>query len=159
MARSSQTYENVEIFGLLQLTSDAILRVRQSQLREVGISNIQSALLYMVKHLEPPVTPAEISRRLFRKPHTVFALLKQMERQGLVRKIKDLERKNMARVVLTEKGEEAYRRSMEKWEAIDEIMSCLTREEHAALRSFLRQLRGKSLEKLGVHHRPVPRST
>lgn len=36
-------------------------------------------------------------------------LLDRMEKQGLVRKVNDLERKNPIRVAVTEKGEEAYR--------------------------------------------------
>jgi len=47
---------------------------------------------------------------------------------GLVRKVKDLNRKNRIQVVLTEKGEEAYRRSREM-KAVGNIMSSLSGKE------------------------------
>jgi len=54
---------------------------------------MQAAVLFVVRNMKTAATPAEISRRLFREPHTVSELIKRMEKQGLVRKKKDLEKK------------------------------------------------------------------
>ena len=148
--------EVFELWALLHQSSDSIARARQKELREVGVSMIQSALLFVVRSIEGPATPAEISRRIFREPHTVFELLQQMEKKGLLRRVKDLERKNMVRIVLTEKGEETYHRSRDKREAVCQIMSCLSQQERANLRAYLQKVRGKALATLGVKHQLFP---
>ncbi len=142
---------NFELWTALFQTRDTMARCRERELREggPGISGIQASVLWIVKNIPGPPTPAEISRWVFREPHTVSMLLKQMEKQGLVKKVRDLERKNLVRVVVTDEGEEAYRRSRESAKVIDEIISCLSQEEKANLLAYLERLRSKALEKLG----------
>ena len=72
-------------------------------------------------------------------------ILIHMEKQGLVKRTKDLDKKNMIRVELTEKGEEALRRSREL-KSIHNILSCLSQEEHDNLRGYLEKLRNRALE-------------
>mgnify|MGYP003681958247 CR=1 FL=1 len=134
---------------LLHQTADAIIRARENELRKIGISRMKAVVLFIVKAISGPATPAEIARWLFREPHTVSGILDRMERQGLIRKAKDLERKNMIRVVLTEKGEEAYHRSSEI-KAIRNILSCLSQGEQDNLRAYLETLRKKALKELRV---------
>jgi len=140
-----------EIWSALFQTRDTMARCREREMREsgTGISGIQAAVLWIVKNIPGPPTPAEISRWVFREPHTVSMLLTHMEKQGLVTKVKDLERRNLVRVVVTAKGEEAYQRSRENAKVIDEIISCLSQEDKANLLAYLERLRSKALEKLG----------
>ena len=72
-----------ELWVLFHQACDAMARAREDELRKFGISRIQAAVLFIIKAIEGPATPAEISRWLFREPHTVFRLLKRMEKQGL----------------------------------------------------------------------------
>jgi DNA-binding MarR family transcriptional regulator len=118
----------------------------------MGLSMMHAAVLYIVKASKEPVTPAQISRWLFREPHSVSGLLQRMEKQGLLKRAKDLERKNVIRVTLTEQGEEACRRSREM-KPIHRIMSHLSPEESDSLRASLTTLRDKALEE----HRRGPR--
>lgn len=71
-----------------------------------------------------------------------------------MRKVKDLERKNLIRVVITEKGEEAYHRSREM-KAIHKILSCLSQKKRDNLRAYLEMLRDKALVQLRVDY-PLP---
>ena len=145
-----------ELWVLLHQTSDVIAKAREDELREFGISEIQAGVLFVVKTAKAPVTPAEVSRWLFREPHTVSGLLNRMEKQGLIRKAKDLERKNLIRVTLTEKGEKAYQRSI-NLHAIHTILSTLSQKERDSLRAHLEKLRGKGLKELGVKRQlPFP---
>ncbi len=141
-----------ELWGLLNQASHAMERAREDELRPLGLSMMHAAVLYIVKVAKDPVTPTQISRWLFREPHSVSGLLSRMERQGLVKTAKDLERKNAIRVTLTEQGEEACRRSREM-EPIHRIMSHLSPEERDSLRAHLETLRDKALEQ----HQRSPR--
>ena len=138
---------DLELWVLVRQVSDVMERVRERELREAGISLIQATVLFAVKAIKGPATPAEVSRWVVREPHTVSALLNRMEKQGLVRKIKDLERKNLVRIALTKKGEEAYRQSR-RMKVIPKILSCLSLEERDNLRSYFEILRNKALEEL-----------
>jgi len=145
-----------ELWVLLHQACDAMIRARENELREFGISRMQAAVLFIVKAIDGPATPAEVSRWLFREPHTVSGLLGRMEKQGLVRQVKDLERKNMIRVAITEKGEEAYQRSKEL-KVIRTILSSLSPEQREVLRPYVETLRNKALGELGMKYRlPFP---
>ena len=145
------------LWVLLHQTADALSKTRDNELRKsVGISRMQAAVLFIVKAITGPATPAEISRWLFREPHTVSGILERMEKKGLVRRSKDLERKNMIRVELTEKGEEALQRSRELT-AVRNILLCLSDEELENLRRYLETLRNKAIEELRIDYElPFP---
>ena len=141
-----------ELWAVLHQAAHAVERAREDELKEVGVSMMQAAVLITVKATKGPATPAIISRWLFREPHTVSAVLDRMEKLGLVKRVKDLPRKNVVRVVLTEKGEEVYQRSKD-WKVVPNILSCLSAEERDALRACLERLRDKAIEE----HRGTPR--
>jgi len=156
MKTNVATDRDYELWVLLHQACDAMARARENELIPVGISRMQAAVLFIVKAIEGPATPAEISRWLFREPHTVSGLLERMEKQGLVRKVKDLERKNLIRVLFTETGEEAYQRSREM-KVIRKILSCLSPKERDNLRAYVETLRNKALGELGISYRlPFP---
>ncbi len=144
--------QDYELWGLLDQAAHAMERAREDELRPIGLSMMHAAVLYIVKAGKGPVTPAQISRWLFREPHSVSGLLQRMEKQGLVKRAKDLERKNVVRVTLTEQGEEAYRRATEM-KPILRVMSLLSPEERDSLRAYLKTVRDKALEE----HRPRSR--
>jgi DNA-binding MarR family transcriptional regulator len=124
-----------------------VIRVAEAELRTLDLTMIQAAVLYWVKTSKEPPTPADLSRLLFRRPHTVSDLLNRMEKQGLVRRKKDSRRKNVSRVVLTEKGEEAFRRQKDVG-AVARILSELTAEETETALAALEKLRKKAIEEL-----------
>lgn len=143
--------EDYELAVLLRHTTDALFRAREKELRKAGISRIQAAVFFILKTITTTATPAAISRRLLRKAHTTSELLNRMAEKGLVKKVKDLERKNQVRVVITEKGEEAYRRSREMG-VISRMLACLSPSERSEFGVYLERLRDKALEELGVEY-------
>ena len=156
MKNFSLTDQDFNLWWLLVQTRDAILKARRKELRQYNVSGRNAATLFIIQSLGDNATPAEISRWLLREPHSISEILNRMEKQGLVRKIRDLARKNMVRVVLTEKGLEAYFQST-KLESVRKIMSSLFEEERQQLRSSLLTLRNKALKELGTEYQiPFP---
>ena len=88
-------------------TRDAIFRNRVLELQKHDLSARQSSVLIVLEELDRKATPAEILTWVFREPHSVSNFLKRMERDGLIKRIKDLARKNMIRIEITDKGREA----------------------------------------------------
>jgi MarR family multiple antibiotic resistance transcriptional regulator len=145
--------QDYELWVLLQQARDAVFRAREKELRKCGISTVQSAVLFIIQAIGHGATPAEISRWMFRRPHGVSALLDRMEKEGLVKKVKDLDRKNMVRVEITEKGYQAYDDSTRR-ESVHRIMSSLSEEQRRQLKSWLLKVRDTACEELRVDARP-----
>jgi DNA-binding MarR family transcriptional regulator len=142
-----------EAFGLYLLllrTKDVIHKAREDELWRGNISSsAEAGVLFLVEDLGQRATPAEISRHLFRRSHGISMLVGRMEKRGLVRKVKDLHRKNLVRVELTEKGQQACKYAA-KLESIHRIMSSLSRKEHRQLSSLLQKLCEKASAEAGV---------
>jgi DNA-binding MarR family transcriptional regulator len=155
MGTDVKTYGKRELWALLSQASNAMSRVADSELSQVGISMMQAAVLVFVKNAKEPVIPAHISRWLFREPHTVSQLLMRMEKQGLVKRTKDLDRKNQVRITLTEKGEKAFQKQSEM-RGIGKILSTLSPEECNKLGASLRKLRDEAIKELDARPRQLP---
>ena len=137
---------------LLAQTRDAIFKARWKELSRYDISARQAAVLVAIQAVGDKATPAEISRWVFRKAHSISELLSRIEKAGLVRKVKDLDRKNQVRVVLTEKGRETYHHQSTNTVSIRKIMSLLSEEDRQQLRSCLQVLRDKAVKELGIKY-------
>ncbi len=142
-----------EDFGLwlhLVRTKDVIHSARHEELWQGGItSNAEAGILFLVRDLGGRATPAEISRHLFKKSHGISMLISRMGKKGLVRKVKDLDRKNLVRVEMTEKGQKAFEYAA-KLTSIHSIMSVLSKQERRQLDLVLRKLRSKAAEITGI---------
>lgn len=145
--------KDLNLWALLRLTERAIFKAREKELAQYGITVEQAAVCFYVRIIGNNATPAELSRWMLREPHTISGILDRMEKKGMVRKVKDLDRKNQVRVVLTEKGKQAYDQSTKR-EAIHQIVSSLSEEERKQLRSCLNTLRDKALKELGIFNKP-----
>jgi len=145
--------EDFKLWALLGQAADVVLRARQKELNRYGISAIEAGTLLAIQIIGDRATPAEITRWLLRKPHTVSELLKRMEKEGLVTKSKDLERGNLVRVRITEKGRQAYQQSTKR-KSIRKVMSVLSEEERQQLMASLEKLRNRALKELRIEHKP-----
>jgi DNA-binding MarR family transcriptional regulator len=136
--------ENEKAWVQLSRAFRAVERAREVELEKFGLSPIEAAVLHALESADDPVTPAKLSRWLYREPHTMSGLLNRMEDKGLVKKSKNLEKKNLVRVTLTKKGEQAFQ---QQWEAriVPKITSFLSKKEMDSLKETLDKLEGKAL--------------
>ncbi len=145
------------LWTLLHQTTEAIGRAREKELAEHGIALRQVAALYVINHLiktkGESVTPTELAQWLFRRPNTISSILDRMEREGLINKGKDDQRRNLVRVSLTEKGRDAYQKSTQR-ESLHQVMGCLSTEEQDVFFGYLERLRDNALKYLGVTEKP-----
>jgi DNA-binding MarR family transcriptional regulator len=65
------------------------------------------------------------------------------------------DRKNLVRVSITEKGQQAYHKSTRR-KSIHRIISSLSEEERQKLRSCLEKLQNKAFKELIVEYKPPP---
>ena len=147
----------LELWTLLGQTRMSMLKVRRKELRQLNITTSKGFVLTGIKLFGDRATPAQISRWLFLEPHSISELLSTMEKEGLIRKVRDLGRRDQLRVVLTEKGSEICQQML-KIESIRRMMSSLSTEERQLLRSCLLKLRESAIKELGPRYElPFPR--
>jgi MarR family transcriptional regulator, organic hydroperoxide resistance regulator len=149
--------EDQDLWLLLTHTRYAVFRAREKELQRYGVSPEQISLLFTVQALGNKATPAALSRHILRQPHTVSALVDRMARRGLVKKVKDLDRKNLVRVVLTEKGQKTYELSTKRG-PIHRIMSELSPKEKGDFKNYLVRLLAKARREIGLDRDDLPPS-
>lgn len=150
---NSSTNQDYDLWVLLGQTRQAMVRARQKELDQYGISVSRAAALFAIHTLGDKAAPGKISRWLFRESHSVSELLSKMEREGLVRKVKDTKHQRQVRVMITDKGLEAYGHSLER-ASIQNIMSSLSRREYQQLKQCLLKLRRSAMAEIALRNEP-----
>ncbi len=145
---------HVSLIWLLFHVRHVLFQARASELSKYGVTPMQATIMFIVRSIGEKATPAEISRWLFLKPHSISGLLTRMERDGLITKVKDLDRKNQVRIVLTDKANRLYRKSVSS-RSFRRIMSCLPDSEARQLEVTLQKLRDRALKELGIKWKPA----
>ena len=138
-----------DLWMLLTHTRYAIYRAREKELQRYGVSPEQVGVLFVVQALGNKATPSEISRLIIRQPHTVSALIERMAEKGLVKKMHDLDRKNLVRVSLTEKGQKVYDYSTKRG-PIHRIMATLSTAERSNFQKTLEKLQEQARKEIGL---------
>jgi len=151
----SYSDEDHDLWMLLTHTRYAIYRSREKELHRYGVSPEQVGVLFIVQALDTKATPSEISRFILRQPHTVSALIERMAEKGFVKKMHDLERKNLVRVSLTEKGKKVYEYSTKRG-PIHRIMNVLAPAERTQLRKLLQKLHAQARKEIGLDREKYP---
>ncbi len=144
-----------DLWVLLAHARYAVYRSREKELQRYGVSPEQAGILFMVQALGSRATPSEISRFILRQPHTVSALIERMEEKGFVKKVHDLDKKNLVRVSITEKGQKVYEYSTKRG-PIHRIMSVFSDEEKDQLRVLLERLHIQARKELGLDREQYP---
>ena len=135
-----------QIWFALHEVDTGILKAIEKEVRPFQISTPAAGLMYVLQASGEPATLNELSRWLFRRPHSVSELVARMSKQGLARKVKDHKRKGSVRVKLTKKGEEVLDQYMKKMNVVHTIMSRLSEEERGIFMTCLDKLRKKTRE-------------
>ena len=127
---------------------------------KVGLTHEKLTILQLATLYEDPLTPAEISRSLFRESQTIAAMLSRMEREGLVKRVPKRKGKPYTEVIATAKGKELCGPAVEVTISFAmELMSCLSAEELEQLQKLLRKIRQKALDQLYIELLPPPQGT
>jgi MarR family transcriptional regulator, organic hydroperoxide resistance regulator len=135
----------IMVYGLLMRARDVLYANRDKELHQYGISLAEASVIYIIHQADNNITPAEISRKSYRKDHSIHGLLSRMEKKGLISRTRDSKRKNVWRVGLTDKGYQAYLQAVERKSIID-VTSILKKKELEQLDTTLRKLINKALE-------------
>ena len=104
IAQNSYKYS----WHLIGKVSHLLFWVRQRELMPYNILPRQAYILFLLYNLDHKATLDELSRLTDRKTGTLSIIISRMERDGLVKKIRENPRSVLLKYELTEKGVAAY---------------------------------------------------
>ncbi len=139
--------DDYNLIALINQTGHAFSLARTRELSKYGLSMMRAAVLLVLQTRDNNATPTEISQWLLREPHTISALLDRMEKDGLIRRYRDLRKKNTVRVVMTDKGRAAYQQSLQR-QTFHSVMSVLSDDEREQLRNIMTKLWLRTLQEV-----------
>jgi DNA-binding MarR family transcriptional regulator len=121
-----------------------MLYARNKELAPYRISSNQAFLLFVIyyhsqKHPDHRITLAELSQQTDREKNTISLQMTTMEKDGLVKKIREVPKSNQLSFELTEKGLDAFHKS-KHWKTDKAIMSALSKEELETLVGLLTKI-------------------
>jgi DNA-binding MarR family transcriptional regulator len=131
----------------IRRTHEAIHTLRRAEMRKIRLSPIESGVLFVINEAKNKITPAEISRQLFKDPNSISQLLGRMEKRGLIKNIKGFRQKHMVQVKLTEKGQSAFKLS-QSGSQLKKILGVLSDKEKMQLIKCFDKLRNKASEEM-----------
>ena len=141
------------LWHLLRVSRALAVEMRNRELKDLGITRCQSILFYAMRSAGENATLAELARWTGQKPHGLSALVSRLEAQGYVRRVRDLKRKNLVRVELTDKGRVAYEAARQR-DSIHAFFSVLTPEQRQCLGDSLDTLIRGAAKELQVREPP-----
>jgi MarR family transcriptional regulator, organic hydroperoxide resistance regulator len=155
MAVQVKADKDTTLMTLLLQVADLFIKIRERELLSLNLSATSASILFLVDAMGKDVTPAKISRMLLREPHSISGILMRMEKQGLIKRAKNMERKNLIRVTLTTKGENALKQAMKK-EGVKHLTSRLTEEQRKQLKHNLSILKETGMKELNLNPKSLP---
>ncbi len=148
--KSSQNSYEYQVWTIFRNTSHLISIAQNRDLisKDTGVTTRQIAMLHVINRLGDEATPVAIARKQGRARTTISNILIRLERMGLLTKTKDLQRSNLIRVALTDRGKEVLEKT-ERQESIHRIMSVLTTEQLQQLDAIIRTVRKSAIKQIG----------
>jgi DNA-binding MarR family transcriptional regulator len=138
-----------EFWAYLDYAAFAINKAREKELRRFGLSTVQNRILVIMRLSDHEPTIGEVSRILLREHASIVNLTRKMEQNGLLRKFRDPVKKNVVRLAITEKGNQAYVK-IAKRESLIRIFSLMSPEEYNFVKPFLNKMYEKALEEASI---------
>jgi DNA-binding MarR family transcriptional regulator len=139
------------IWGLFADTMEHIARARTIELTRYGLTREQSHVLRILYEADGPLTINKIAVRVLRKHNSVSTIIKRMERNHLVDRVKVSDDRQYE-ISITQKGRELF----EKMPTNSIIMafSALSKEEKKLFVLYLQKLEVKVRNMLGLDYQP-----
>jgi DNA-binding MarR family transcriptional regulator len=155
MAQQIKADREYTLVAQIMQVADILVKVRERELLPQNLSATAASILFLVDAMGEGVTPARITRMLLREPHSISGILMRMENQGLVKRAKDMERRNLIRITLTAKGEKALKQAM-KLEGTTHVLSRLNAAQQKQLKASLTALKEAGMKELHLKPKALP---
>jgi DNA-binding MarR family transcriptional regulator len=119
---------SLELFLLMGKINHLTVTLRQRELRRYHIPSQQLYVLRIIEELGTKATLSAVAKSVQREINAISRQTINMEKDGLIRRIKDTPKSRLLRIELTEKGTEMLKVGMSS-KSMDAIFSVLDKNE------------------------------
>jgi DNA-binding MarR family transcriptional regulator len=130
---------NFELWLLVGRISHSINLIRQRELMQFRIPVRQLHVLHLIHDLGSKATLTEVAKQAERNGNVISRQTVVMERDGLVKRIKDVPKSNSLRFELTKKGIDLVNTTRQS-KKIERIFSALSEEQRQELKQILNEI-------------------
>ncbi len=155
MAQQIKADKDYTLLTSLLQVADLFVKIRERELLPQNLSATAAEILFLVEAMGKDVTPAKITRMLLREPHSISGILIRMEKHGLLKRTKNMERKNLIRITLTARGENALKQAMKK-SGTTHVLARLSAEQQRQLKTTLTALKEAGMKELHLGPKVLP---
>lgn len=139
----------LRLWPLLHRVGDLLKRCEDPIFGEYNLTTERYAVLATMKYLGDPLRLTDLALGLERSPNSVSMIVDRMVKTGLLTRKRDRGDRRVVYVVITSKGENAFRlATLPGLEFIREILSPLSYEDRLTLLSLLEAVKYKTLNYL-----------
>lgn len=134
----------------LYLTYSAIFKAIERSIAPTHVTLPQALALSTIKSGEGPMTPSRLAHYLTQETQSVTGLIDRMEKQGWVRRVRDLPDRRAIRLELTEGGAQKLQETAEPgFDTTTRMFARLKPEELEELTALLGRVYLGAMEHLG----------
>jgi len=130
---------NFKLWALIGRVNHSIILARQKELNQYHIPVRQYQVLRTIQELGSMATLTQVAKSVERKVHVISKQAVSMEKDGLIRRIKNTPKTNLLKLELTDKGIEVIKIARQS-NTIDSIFSFLSAEERQHMESALNRI-------------------
>jgi DNA-binding MarR family transcriptional regulator len=150
MERDEAGQPAVQAWRQLYLTYSAIFKAIERSISSTGVTLPQALALNTIRTGEGPMTPSRLAHYLTQETQSVTGLIDRMEKQGWVRRVRDLPDRRAIRLELTEEGAAKLTETTAPgFEITDRMFSRLKEDELEQLTAMLGRVYMSAMEHLG----------
>ena len=136
MEKSKLPKSRFDLWLLMAKVNHSIMLTWQRELNQYHIPARQTYILGTIQALGPKATLSELAKKVERRTNVIAKQAVKMEKDGLIKRIKDTPKSRLLKLELTEKGFEMVRISRHI-KSIDGIFSSVSEEECQQLEKIL----------------------
>lgn len=141
--------QDLNSYILLRLTGLAVNKLAENRLSKVGVTAETLTLLWGIRDYSGEITPAVLARLSHRDKQTISALLKRMEKAGLIIQSRRHKGQPSTKVEITTKGKHICDTALPIFKSfIKDLFSSFSTEQKEQLQKLTRALRENTLNRL-----------
>jgi len=145
MGKQTSSISDFDLWSITDKTHHQIFLIRQRELSPYHIASQQLYILRNIQALGSKATVSKIAKEIDREIGVVSRQTVVLEKDGLVKRIKDAPKSRRLRIELTKKGLDMLRIPRES-KPIGAIFAVLTQDERRQMYSILNKMFIKSKE-------------
>ncbi|OGO17331.1 MAG: hypothetical protein A2Z02_04910 [Chloroflexi bacterium RBG_16_48_7] len=155
MKQEKITPNEHRLWVIVHQNYDLMTRGEEEILGRQGVTSQQFLVLWIIKFLteikESPVIIADLAPILYRRLNSISLIIDRMEKNGLVKKVRDLPDRRAIRLQLTRKAEKLFATaSKPNREYIKKIFSAFSENEQEAFLALMKKLKKRLNEELDI---------